>query len=218
MRAWRDAASAVATGPVHLCDKEDRARNRHYCESKIPDLALPGASPWGTDVLIECKTPSPFTSAVHVGQGGPRGGTVADVGHLFAHGNTEEALRLSNLGCAQRGSPRDPPFDHTTGHGYVAARAGAYDDAIRLKHNSVQLAIISTFGAFGRQSQRMLKFYSRRARDKKHGRDSTRYSRYRPASYLSHHLQCLSTGIVMADASRIADNVVALKQRVAALM
>ena len=54
------------------------------------------------------------------------------------------------------------------------------------KNNSVQLAIISSFGAFGRQSQRMLKFYSRRARDKKHGRDATRYSRYRTASYLSH--------------------------------
>ena len=218
VRAWRDAAAAVATGPVHLCDKEDHARNRHYCERKIADIAMPGASPWGTDVLIECKTPSPFTTATHAGQGGPQGGTTADVGHLFAHGNTEEGLRLTNLGCAQRGSPRDPPLDHSTGYGYVAARAGVYDDAIHVKHNSVQLAIISTFGAFGRQSQRMLKFYSRRARDKKHGRDATRYSRYRSASYLSHHLQCLSTGIIMADASRIVANVVALKQRAMSAM
>ena len=208
-------AAAVATGPVHLCDKEDHARNKQYCANKIPDIAIPGASPWGTDVLIECKTPSPFTTVARAGQGGPHGGTVADVGHHFAHGNTEEHLRLVNLGCAQRGHPHDPPFDHTTGRGYVAAHDGVYVDAIRHKNNSVQLAIISSFGAFGRQSQRMLKFYSRRARDKKHGRDATRYSRYRPASYLSHHMQCLSTGIIMADASRIVENVVKLKQRVA---
>ena len=67
VRAWRDAAAAVATGPVHLCDKKDRARNRHYCEHKVPDLTLPGASPWGTDVLIECirpRHPSPQPSVL----------------------------------------------------------------------------------------------------------------------------------------------------------
>ena len=103
-------------------------------------------------------------------------------------------------------------------YGYVAPHVGAYDDAIRNKKNSVQLAIISAFGAFGRQSMRLIKFYARRATDKKHGRDASRYSRYRrTTSYLSHHMQCLSTGIVMADAARILDNVAITKQRAATL-
>ena len=146
------------------------------------------------------------------------GGTPCDVGHLFAHGNTEEVLRVENMGCQQRGRPCDPPLNHATGVGYVAPRPGIYDDAIRVKHNSVQLAIVSTFGAFGRQAQRMLKFYARRARDKKHGRDATRYSRHRRrTSFISHHMQCVSTGVVMAGAARIVANVVSLKQQVNAL-
>ena len=218
VRAWRDAAAAVASGPVLICDKEDRARNKGYCEDKVPDLALPGASPWGTDTLIECKTPSPFLSTHRAGVGSPLGGSPADVGHLFAHGNTEEHLRVQNLGCPQRGRRGDPPLDHTSGAGYVAPHVGAYDDAIRTKNNSVQLAIISAFGAFGRQSMRLLKFYARRATDKKHGRDASRYSRYRrTTSYLSHHMQCLSPGIVMSDAARILDNIAITKQRAAAL-
>ena len=132
--------------------------------------------------------------------------------------DTEEHLRVVNLGCPQRGRPSDPPFDHTSGAGYVAPHTGVYDDAIRVKNNSVQLAIISVFGAFGRQSQRLLKFYARRATSKKYGRDATRYSRYRrTTSYLSHHMQCLSTGIVMADAARILENVAVIKQRAASL-
>ena len=100
----------------------------------------------------------------------------------------------------------------------MAPHTGVYDDAIRVKNNSVQLAIISVFGAFGRQSQRLLKFYARRATSKKYGRDATRYSRYRrTTSYMSHHMQCLSTGIVMADATRILENVAATKQRAASL-
>ena len=219
VRAWRDAAAAVATGPVLLCDKEDRAHNQCFCADKVPDIAMPGASPWGTDTLIECKSPSPFLSTHRVGIGSSRGGgSPSDVGHLFAHGNTEEHLRAVNLGCPQRGRPCDPPLDHTSGVGYVAPRVGVYDDAIRVKHNSVQLAIVSVFGAFGRQSQRLIKFYARRATDKKHGRDASRYSRYRrTTSYLSHHMQCISTGIIMSDADRILENVAILKQRATSL-
>ena len=36
-------------------------------------------------------------------------------------------------------------------------------------------------------------------------------------SYLSHHMQCLSTGIVMSDAARILENIAITKQRAAAL-
>ena len=89
-------------------------------------------------------------------------------------------------------------------HQYLAVPRGAYAYAL--------------FGAFGRQLQRLIKFYARRATDKRHGRDASRYSRFRlTASYLSHHMQCLSTGIVMADAARILENIAVLKQRVASL-
>ena len=183
-----------------------RARNNQYCEGKIPDLAMPGASPWGTDVLIECKTPSPFTSASHAGQGGPRGGTIADVGHLFAHGNTEEGLRLTNLGCAQRGSPHDPPFDHTTGRGYVAARDGVYSDMPFIARTTAFSSPSSPHSVHSAASPSACSSSTRAARKTRStvAMRLATYSRYRSASYLSHHMQCLSTGIVIGHGGCLA--------------
>ena len=59
------------------------------------------------------------------------GGTVADVGHLYAFGNTEERYRIKILGCKGKGVLGvDRPFDHTTKVGSVKERAGDYDDAL----------------------------------------------------------------------------------------
>ena len=59
---------------------------------------------------------------------------------------------------------------------------------------------------------RELRFTSRRAKDKKRGRDGTKYSKYHPENYLSHHLAAISTAAVYADACHIDDGVTGLKQ------
>ena len=53
---------------------------------------------------------------------------------------------------------------------------------------------------------------SRRAKDKKRGRDGTKYSKYQPENYLSHHLAAISMAAVYADACHIDDGVTGLKQ------
>ena len=53
---------------------------------------------------------------------------------------------------------------------------------------------------------------SRRAKDKKRGRDGTKYSKYHPENYLSHHLAAISMSAVYTDACHIDDGVTGLKQ------
>ena len=59
---------------------------------------------------------------------------------------------------------------------------------------------------------RLLRFMSRRAKDKKRGRDGTKYSKFHPENYLSHHLSAISMAAVYADACHIDDGVTGLKQ------
>ena len=51
------------------------------------------------------------------------------------------------------------------------------------------------------------------ASDKKRGRDGTKYSKFHPRGYLSHHLAAISMAAVYTDAAHIADGVIGLKQR-----
>ena len=57
------------------------------------DLAeLEGDEATGADVCQEYKVVAPLTKSRHMGRGSVlHGGTVADVGHLYAFGNTEAA-------------------------------------------------------------------------------------------------------------------------------
>ena len=47
----------------------------------------------------------------------------------------------------------------------------------------------------------------------KRGRDGTKYSKFHPRGYLSHHLAAISMAAVYTDAAHIADGVIGLKQR-----
>ena len=58
---------------------------------------------------------------------------------------------------------------------------------------------------------------TRRAGDKKRGRDGTKYSRFHKRNYLSHHLAAIVSAVVLTDASNIEDGITALKQRVTGL-
>ena len=45
------------------------------------------------------------------------------------------------------------------------------------------------------------------------GHDGTKYSKFHPRGYLSHHLAAISMAAVYTDAAHIADGVIGLKQR-----
>ena len=54
-------------------------------------------------------------------------------------------------------------------------------------------------------------------KDRKRGRDGTRYSRFHPSNFLSHHLSKIVTAAVYADAQHIEDEIYGLKQSAHAL-
>ena len=60
-------------------------------------------------------------------------------------------------------------------------------------------------------TERHLKWCARRAGDAKAGRDGTRYSRFHPENYLSHHLAAIVTNAVIHDADHIAYQIRALQ-------
>ena len=91
---------------------------------------------------------------------------------------------------------------------------GDYHDALRYKNNQVALLLVECFGGIASGGARLLRYLARRAStDKKRGRDGTKYSKFHPRGYLSHHLTAISMAAVYTDAAYIADGVIGLKQR-----
>ena len=110
--------------------------------------------------------------------------------YIHALGNTEEELVRTVLGVAQRGTPADDAFDHSTGAGYVKAHAGQYDDAINVKGNTVLLLISEIFGGVNGTS---LRFLTRLAHLAKGADDAPRYDRAgRVVPYFVHHARAIS--------------------------
>ena len=72
---------------------------------------------------------------------------------------------------------------------------------------------LEALGGIGRRGARCLRFLARRAKDRKRGRDGTRYSRFHPANFLSHHLAKIVSAAVYTDAQHIEDGINYLKQR-----
>jgi hypothetical protein len=124
--------------------------------------------------------------------------------------------------AATRGRARRPPplasFDHKTGEGYVPLfHGGDYYDARYNMRNQVVPLIVEALGGIGRRGARCLRFLARRSAScRKRGRDGTKYSRFHPANYLSHHLAGIVTAAVFADAAHIVEEIVMLKTRVTA--
>ena len=87
--------------------------------------------------LVELKAYSDTAHAAFTKRG------VACDTHAFPH---EENLIRSVKGVAAR--PGERPWDRTEGVGRVLVEAhlGAYDDAIRVKHNTVTLYLVSRRG------------------------------------------------------------------------
>ena len=117
------------------------------------------------------------------------------------------------MGTQERGKPADGAFDHKTGTGHVPFFKGDYYDARYKKRNQVVPLIVEALGGIGRRGARCLRFLARRAKDRKRGRDGTRYSRFHSANYLSHHVMRIVSAAVFADAEHICDGIIGLKQR-----
>ena len=174
----------------------------------MKDIVEVGTSDWGTSVIGETKVVSPFTSTVRAGRGNNHGsGTPADVGHYIAFGNTEEHLHRTILGLRRRGRVQDGPFDHATGHGYVAAEHGDYYDAIHVKNNLVVPYIVETFGGIGRCGQAKLRACAKVAAGcgKHRGRDGSRYGRYHRLPYSALHIARISVAAVQSNARCMLD-------------
>ena len=176
----------------------------------MPDLIRPGASAWSTDWLGESKVPSPLTAAAL-----PAG--CQRVGHTHGFGSTEEPLRRTVFGCRERGLASGPAFSRATGQGHVPFFKGDYHDALRRKNNQVALLLVEAFGGVASGGARLLRFLSRRAADKKRGRDGTKYSKFHSSNYLTHHLASISLAAVYTDAVHVEEGVDGLKQRALAL-
>jgi len=205
LRCWYDAASAVAAGPVILGDKENSAATAHFNVGHVVDMAEPGAGDGGTDRCSELKVVSGLRAKHEAGLGSSaNGGTPANVGHLFAFGNTEERLRLENLGCEPRGHPSQGYFDHATGRGWVKGRRGYYHDSLFNKRNTTDVLLHESLGGgYAPPAVARIRRYARAAQA---GVDRTRYTSRRRISYISHHTQRASLGIVKADSRGILDS------------
>ena len=125
-------------------------------------------------------------------------------------------LRRTVLGCRKRGTPGEA-YDHASGRGFVDFYPGDYYDALRRKNNQVVLLLVESFGGIASGGARLLRFLSRRAKDKKRGRDGTKYSKFHSSNYLTHHLASISLAAVYTDAVHIEEGVDGLKQSALAL-
>ena len=136
---------------------------------------------------------------------GTNGGP-ASVGHTHAFGNIEEKLRLIILGCPAKGDPRHGHLNHSNGRGYVAAKAGHYQDALFTKKSTVLPLIHDSFGGICPHAMSILHRFSRQA-GKTGGRDGTAYyyiSKAAPKTFMAHHIQRISLAVNVKNAAGIA--------------
>ena len=143
------------------------------------------------------------------------GGTVADVGHLYAFGNTEERYRIKILGCKGKGTLGvDRPFNHATKVGSVKERTGDYYDALRNKKALVIPMILEAFGGISPHSLHFIRRLALRAKGAR-ARDSTVYgaSSTSAKSFFVHHTQQLAAAAQVGDAKGIRKKITEMKMR-----
>ena len=208
---------AVAIGQVVQGDKERPELTDMINSTCAVDLAeLEGDDATGADVCQEYKVVSPLTKTHRTGRGSKvHGGSVANVGHLYAFGNTEERYRIKILGCKGRGRlGKDPPFNHATGVGSVKARPGDYFDALRNKKAIVVPMILEAQGGIAPHSLHFIRRLAQRAKGAR-GRDGTVYGRSRTSarSFFKHHTQQLAAAAQVGDAKGIRRKITQMKIR-----
>ena len=138
------------------------------------------------------------------------------MGHKLAHGNTAENYRTQVLGARARGRPRDGPFNHSTGRGWVKQHVGTYDDPIR-QGCRVTVALVEVSGALEASLLKYAALLTRRTRGA-HARDGTRYgaSKMSTKSFYAHHTQRISRAAACGDVEGLLENVRGRAQHMAA--
>ena len=187
-------------------------------EGHVLDFAeLDGDPDGGGDVIYEVKVPTPLKAAYSAGKGSAKGGQPATVGHVHGFGSTLEEYSKLTYGLKQRGSPRDPPFDHKTGKGYVASHKGHYHDALHVKKSRLVLLLVEALGGIAPAARAHIAKLARRS-EGKGAADRTKYggTRISTTSFYVHHSQMLSKAAVMHDAKAIRKRITCLKQAVCA--
>ena len=108
------------------------------------------------------------------------------------------------LGLRQQGVDGQPPFDRTTGEGFVAAHDGDYADALRKRYSVVLFNAEST-GAVGPRAIRLLAQLAKDVK-RKGATDGTVYGTARTStrSFFVHHLSAVAAGVTHAAAGRDA--------------
>jgi hypothetical protein len=145
---------------------------------------------------------------------------VADVGHLYAFGNTEERYRIKILGCKGKGTLGvDRPFNHATKVGSVKERTGDYDDALRNKKALVVIPkfpmILEAYSGISPHSLHFIRRLALRAKGAR-ARDSTVYrgSSTSAKSFFVHiHTQQLAAAAQVGDAKGIRKKITEMKMR-----
>ena len=203
VRAWYNAKVAVAEGPVVLGDKDAPQATNDFNEGYVCDIGEADAGPGGRGVVTEVKVFTPLKAKTGKGKGSAKyGGTELSCGEDVMFGDTEEDVRLKNLGCKERGNKLGPVFNHATGKGWVAARKGLYHDALFVKHHKVDLLLHETIGGgFSPPAVVLIHKLSKKAAE---GIDRTRYTAARTISFMTHHTSRLSIGIVRENAKAIS--------------
>ena len=122
-----------------------------------------GDTETGGDILTETKVPSPTASSYCAGKGSKEnGGNAASVGHRYGFGNTEEKYRVKVFGCKERGRPRDGPFDHSTGKGWVKHVEGDYPDR-HAKGSRLDIILLESYGGASPHTRAIVRRYARHA-------------------------------------------------------
>jgi hypothetical protein len=209
-RCIYNARAAVATSTVRLGDKGSTMQSRMeasrrfemYNKGHVPDIIEIDA----VDTLYEVKCWTPIRKFQALGHGSTKkGGAVStNEGSHLAFGGTAESARHLTLGCKQRGTADQAPFDHATGVGHVAGHAGHYADALA-KGRQVVLIVIETTGAVHPDAVGML--YAWHAETRAEGCiDRTVYGTSRTAttSFFTHHLRLISLAAVIGAALPVA--------------
>ena len=104
----------------------------------------------------------------------------------------------------------DGPCNHTTGLGWVAARAGYYADAVKNKKNTVIALIANPFGGVTRTVEKLVRRLS-----KVQGVDGTRYGVHSPRSFFAHHAAAISMACVRGDAETLVHGASSKETRMA---
>ena len=153
-------------------------------------------------MLYESKVYTSLRTQVNLGNGTRQGGgspSTAD-GDTVAFGCTEESLLHTIFGCKARGTDQDEPFDHSSGLGWVQAHSGHYDDAMRVKENTVLALIGEPFSRITAFSNRILIKLGKRART---GRDGTAYGEFSPRTFYTHHAGAISMAVIRAEGEMV---------------